>query len=47
MLFLTLVSEITITVFGSDNALKMSSLNLLQYAVLLLLEQQSALWKDK
>ena len=43
MLFLTLVSEMTITVFGSDNALKMSSLNLLQYAVLLLLEQQSAL----
>ena len=30
ILFLTLVSAMTMTIFGSDDALKMSSLSLLQ-----------------
>jgi len=47
MLFLILVSETTITVFGSDDVLKISSLSLLQWAILLLLEWWSALWKEK
>jgi len=45
-LFLILVSKIMMTVFSSDETLKMSSLSLLQWDVLLSLEQQFTLWNN-